>query len=49
MNEPLDPNYCLVKYFHYEATNKPLDCKKCVMDCKYKNNTGGEKNDKPTD
>lgn len=41
--------YCLVKYFHYEATGKHLECEKCVMECKYKKSVGGEQNDKPTD
>ena len=42
--------YCLVKYFHYEATGKQLECNRCVMDCenKKKNDTGGDSNDQPT-
>jgi hypothetical protein len=29
--------YCIVNYFHLEATGKFLDCRKCPMDCKCKN------------
>lgn len=29
--------YCLVSYFHYEATNKVLYCKDCIFqDCECK-------------
>jgi hypothetical protein len=29
--------YCLVSYFHYEATNKVLYCKDCIFqDCEFK-------------
>lgn len=45
MQEPINPDYCLVKYYHYEATQKQLECKNCVMDCKYKHSTGGDTND----
>ena len=43
-----DSKYCLVKYFHYGATSKHLECKNCVMNCKYKNITEGNKDDQPT-
>ena len=28
-----DKKYCLVKYLHWEATKKHLDCSKCPCDC----------------
>ena len=40
--------YCLVKYFHYEATKKHLKCAKCVMECKHKKELG-DSHDKSTD
>ena len=45
MDECRTPEYCLVKYFHWEATGKHLDCRNCVMKCKYRESVG-ESNDK---
>lgn len=28
--------YCIVNYFHLEATGEFLDCRKCPMDCECK-------------
>lgn len=28
--------YCLVKYCYWEATGKQLNCKNCIMKCKYR-------------
>ena len=44
-----EPVYCIVKYFHYNATRKPLKCKDCVMKCKYNKNNGGDKDDQSAD
>ena len=49
MNENVNSQYCIVKYFHYEVTDKHLECKNCVMDCKYKKSIGGSTDDKSTD
>lgn len=42
------PNYCLVKYLHWECTGKHLDCKNCVINCDYKKSLGGDRSDQPT-